>query len=169
MLPTWWTSSGTPRTAAYWPTPWPCLTMLPLTWWSLPSLRLSETDGREESKSFPVQALEAVSLYCRGEQGPCPQGGACQHARHGMWFCQGPIPPVVSIPKNSVILNSKSSPGTLGRNMITNGGRQNHPHRGEEDADADQAVRAGAGAVQGEGEKFQLQALLQSCGRNFGR
>ena len=99
MLPTWWTSSGTPRTAACWPTPWPCLTMLPLTWWSLPSLRLSETDGREESKSFPVQALEAVSLYCRGEQGPCPQGGACQHARHGMWVCQGPVPPVVSIPK----------------------------------------------------------------------
>ena len=43
--------------------------------------------------------------------------------------------------------------------------RQNHPRRGEEE---DQAVRAGTGAVQGEGEKFQLQAQLQSCGRSLG-
>ena len=49
----------------------------------------------EESKSIPVQALEAVSLHGRGEQGHRPQGGVRQHARHGVWVCQGPVPPVL--------------------------------------------------------------------------
>ena len=67
------------------------------------------------------------------------EGGSCFYAWHGVWVCQGAFPPGLNgkkyffekssvrfqwctNPKNSVILTSRSSPGTLARQLIAHQG-----------------------------------------------
>ena len=69
------------------------------------------------------------------------EGGPCVHAWYGVWFCKGAFPSGTELhqienwlnidhlcfqwctnPKNSVILTSRSSPGTLARQLIAHQG-----------------------------------------------